>query len=899
MIHKMAALLEILFRRVSVERILCEQEENKIYYDELKKSYLQDLLLTYYQQYSDTEIWNQIAEIQLQIDAVGENMDLGNKPGRFHVFSVLFSYVEDILVFHENRVVCRYDKLPEWYRFVKAVGEDLPVLARQVRRDHERGEECQNFAWAPIISHNSNQLKRILEKGMADNHFHLRVSSPYFYISWMNLMNHPARTEILSLFAKIEKNYRDKNKKSEVGIKRESLRNLVAKAALIRIYLCCRLENITLDSTFLNTLEKLLSDDNLLETNIEEIQGIIDSMPGEGMDIDYMLEFAPNRYFKGEEEYWILSGERYFLYRMLKKILAKDIMFKRWEYNLFYAYLRIKNELRCELVQANDIAGFENFQIYQSRKDYFSHIGNSEKYEKLLTRLAVKDVLMNPAVQFLEVRISPKISARENAEYIQQCDYAVTRAYSKDEEFFRMLDEIREGFGIDEKMKEFEEGDLRKRFYYVFHFPKKEDEIMGAEGFLECRHFHYRRLIEKKAEAILNLRKEYPQYGRRVVGIDACSQEIGCRPEVFGRVFRTLKNYINPYPDAPYNYELPQLKVTYHVGEEFLDITDGLRAIEEAIRFLKLDCGDRLGHAIALGTDIEKWYCFKENQITLPLQDYLDNIVWFHHALIRYDIKDMGSLMGWLEEQYSYYFAYIYQPYIQELKHFDADIERWQFEGRVDILTYYLSWLLRGDEPELYKSGTFMQREGYQDQWCRYEVNNEKLRKDDIRRIPEVTLMYHMYHYNREVRMRGSERKTFSVHEKYRKGLIQVQKAMREDIVSRGIGIETNPSSNVNIGVIQDYAEHPIKNFYNVDLTQKESELMECSQMNVSINTDDKGIFSTRLENEYALLASALEKETNPDGTKRYKRECIYKWLDNIREMGLRQAFGNDVPVRR
>lgn len=35
MIHKMAALLEILFRRVSVERILCEQEENKIYYDEL------------------------------------------------------------------------------------------------------------------------------------------------------------------------------------------------------------------------------------------------------------------------------------------------------------------------------------------------------------------------------------------------------------------------------------------------------------------------------------------------------------------------------------------------------------------------------------------------------------------------------------------------------------------------------------------------------------------------------------------------------------------------------------------------------------------------------------------------------------------------------------------------
>ena len=47
----------------------------------------------------------------------------------------------------------------------------------------------------------------------------------------------------------------------------------------------------------------------------------------------------------------------------------------------------------------------------------------------------------------------------------------------------------------------------------------------------------------------------------------------------------------------------------------------------------------------------------------------------------------------------------------------------------------------------------------------------------------------------------------------------------------------------------------------------------------------------TRLENEYALLASALEKERNEDGSPKYKREFIYQWLDHIRKMGLRQTF--------
>lgn len=62
-------------------------------------------------------------------------------------------------------------------------------------------------------------------------------------------------------------------------------------------------------------------------------------------------------------------------------------------------------------------------------------------------------------------------------------------------------------------------------------------------------------------------------------------------------------------------------------------------------------------------------------------------------------------------------------------------------------------------------------------------------------------------------------------------------------------------------------------------------------QIQVSINTDDQGVFATYIENEYAYLALALEKVKDENGNPRYIRTLIYNWLDNIRKMGLVQSF--------
>lgn len=62
-------------------------------------------------------------------------------------------------------------------------------------------------------------------------------------------------------------------------------------------------------------------------------------------------------------------------------------------------------------------------------------------------------------------------------------------------------------------------------------------------------------------------------------------------------------------------------------------------------------------------------------------------------------------------------------------------------------------------------------------------------------------------------------------------------------------------------------------------------------QIFVSINTDDQGIFNTYLENEYALMALALEKEKDEFGKNLYNTSMIYDWLDRIRQMGIEQSF--------
>ena len=74
--------------------------------------------------------------------------------------------------------------------------------------------------------------------------------------------------------------------------------------------------------------------------------------------------------------------------------------------------------------------------------------------------------------------------------------------------------------------------------------------------------------------------------------------------------------------------------------------------------------------------------------------------------------------------------------------------------------------------------------------------------------------------------------------------------------------------------------------------------LEDCPQLSVSVNTDDQGVFATSLENEYALLASALENVTDENGNYVYVKSMIYDWIDDVRRMGNDQSFKEQNGIR-
>lgn len=588
--------------------------------------------------------------------------------------------------------------------------------------------------------------------------------------------------------------------------------------------------------------------------------------------VDYALLEANDWNYGFEQYNDIFSGEHGFLYAYLRKIWTRNI--ESEELRLFYAYILIKETLRSELVQSNQNVGFDNFQKYERRKMQMIH---NPIYRNEMVRHAVQKNLLTQDVRSLEIRISPKSSMKENVENIQALDRII--------------------------------GGDKNKYFYTLHFIKQQDDLKKRETASEmCRHFSLRQKISGMAESLVKLREHYPETARRILGIDAASQEIGCRPEVFATVFRYLKNHIYVYDDGMKKYPLQQLRTTYHVGEDFLDVTDGLRAIDEAVHFLNLECGDRMGHALALGINVEDWYASKGNQIAIPQQDYLDNIAWLYNQLERYHISDTGGLCDHLRREFHKYFEIIYlnnmkmgmmQLIIREAVKYEkippklaAGIYNFQF----NIYSYYDAWTLRGDDPQLYEKGYFYDLDDYLSirhymKNQSFPLHNSRNEAGDIRKKPEAFLLYYCYHFNSNVKAVGRKEIEVKITRPYIEAVKQVQHCMQFQIARMGIAVETNPTSNYLIGTFKDYRKHPILQFYNKGLVNDPKLLDACAQIPVSINTDDMGVFNTSLQNEYALLASSLESAVDENGKRVYDRTSIYQWLDTIRQMGNDQSF--------
>ena len=332
-------------------------------------------------------------------------------------------------------------------------------------------------------------------------------------------------------------------------------------------------------------------------------------------------------------------------------------------------------------------------------------------------------------------------------------------------------------------------------------------------------------------------------------------------------------------------------RISYHVGEDFLDIADGLRAIDETLRFLNLSRGDRLGHALALGIDPAVHYRVKGNFITLSKQDMLDNLVWIIMRSTEFGIPISLNLRDMLRNKSKQLLAEIYEECCRENK------------LNLNLEEYYSSWKLRGDHPDYYKEmrfnpyyhreTRFAYQHSYVEKYRQAYINGAE--DDILRRLETPVGLLHFYHYGFRERLEGLKPCVFHITFEYIRLMSELQKHMRSLIAEKGICIECNLSSNHLIGTIERYENHPIFTFNHHGLHPDENPSNIC----VSINTDDQGVFDTSLENEYALLTDCMAKMKDANNRRVYSDETIYEYVDYVRKMGLSQTFPQPKSVRR
>lgn len=927
--------LKIFFRYTSSTEVLM----GNIKYNQISEETSFVLLANaYMKQYSNNEVRNMIRFLQTEFEWHNNKIRgklMQNRAHSVNVFDAILMFADNVLVEENGKPLCRYENLLRWRDIAITLGEDMFITAYLAQKDLIYPNETRRFFWPPVIGHNNKALNRLMEKGVAENHFHLKGSAPLFHLSWISMMNDVCNPNFKRTLDEYESGrlYMKVNYRTEYV--EESLYISYLRAALIRLYLFANLrdEIVSLGQEYVdydcisayirnpesecqNTTGKRvkLADyrtqipaekyKELQKANFRREVGRLlrntDELQFRVGDVQKGILYLKSKYEYGNLDYaiWnrklernenkrlneIISGERSFLYEMFQWIYSRD-EYSSQDINWFYAYLLIKENIRSEMIQANNNVGFYNFLMYQNRKEGFVE---NTAFEKIYSKMAIRDTIYNQHIKKLEARITPRSTSDAMRKYIMKYDSTILEGEE---------DEI----------------NLKNKFFYVCHFIKENDKELEKKDAdiiddFYCRHYEKRKEVERQAYALYEFRQMADEVAARVRGIDASAAEIGCRPEVFAQAFRFLRNQSVSKEDYIQKQvtRLPDIGITYHVGEDFLDIADGLRAIDEAISFLNMRCGDRLGHALALGVNVDDWYASKGGYILLPQLDYLDNLVWLYSKIRKYRLNGLENALHYIEKRYDEYFRLIYLNHIsdEQINSVMDEAIRYYAYHRIEhnygnkqcvfsINTYYDSWKLRGDSPEFFKRGFFNINTFLRSEWEEAGINKMYPENYRIRYNPEAAYLYYTYQYNVKVKREGAKCKEIRVNPCIIEAVKAVQKHMQKIIVQKGIAIETNPSSNALIGTFKRYDKHPILNWYNKGLETVPEKLAQVPQIPVSVNTDDQGVFATYIENEYAYLALALEKMKDEQGNPLYSRTVIYQWLDNIREMGLAQSFDN------
>lgn len=838
-------IVKALFYDYPVDALVAQLDKNK---NNLQQDVFLDILPQLVQ-WSKQEYTYTEANL-LRIQTGGEWVkDITTLPTVYHPFDIIQKVAEKILTSENDLPVVDFQQLFRWKETALYIGEDLLTTAFVANYDLNRHRLMRSLLnWTDILPHNNVALNAVLE-GLADVHAHYYATADVFNLNWISLTNNIQMRKKLDNI----KRSQEVDLLSSYTEYPSTLKQQCVAAAYLRFVFYCLLlkpqcanssEKEFIENNYCCKVNKILTDPWFADSFALDLQATVtnaslSSLPTtDRRYIDYCLLPSEEvcELLLSDKQRKIINvvyqGERQLLYKFFYGYYSHDPKcISAAPY--FYLYLLLKSKIRREFVQINPIKGFENFEEYQDRKDLF--IPEWSPINKYFANI-VEYTSTRSDNDILEPRVTPKNIVKEKYEYeksmfaLPQC--CVNETIKKEKKQFDVVVHF------------------IKNGKYETPFPTSFNKVGAIKD--GTRDKAYRCKIKSMIFDVLRAKDK-----QHIVGIDAASREIFCRPEVFGHVYRYA--------------EIKGIEgKTYHAGEDFLDIPDGLRAIEEAIWFLDLKPQSRIGHAMALGINVKEYYERRHYTSVLPLQNLLDECVWLY-------VRGRALKVGMSDA---------FEDYLKGQAHKLYDKIGYDKIATWDIDNYWQSMLLRGNDPEYINSSNDY---AWLSLWDK-TANSTNLIVQDAENNKVAKELYSAYFYKTEILKNGMQ---LTQHVWTEKEIVRIvekmQEKMREEISKKKIAIECCPTSNLKIGYIERYDEHPlITKFYPIDKVNSDPSY---PLIKSSINTDDRGVFHTSVYEEYSLIALALEKSVDNNNKRKYNEPTVLRYIEEIRENAHQMAF--------
>ena len=233
-------------------------------------------------------------ELQNNYDILLQSMR-GKSSEDISVFNSVMNLTEKLLIYDGSEIRCKFDELLRWREISFYLGQDLLTCAFIASEDLKYGETNRRFfAWLPIIRSDDNRLHNILDKGMAENHFHLAGSTKVFELNWICLMN--LIEGRLHDFKKIKSGMqRYQMDRLDLSVKNEDLYSICQKGALIRCYLFAVLKG---NSYLKKKLKKMLcnlengADVNSYTAKLQDLINLCKNGYGARVKYEGILDYA-------------------------------------------------------------------------------------------------------------------------------------------------------------------------------------------------------------------------------------------------------------------------------------------------------------------------------------------------------------------------------------------------------------------------------------------------------------------------------------------------------------------------------------------------------------------------------------------------------------------------------